>query len=378
MTALLLHIGSPKAGSSAIQASLLEAESDLRQNQGVIVLPPNPYRRPLPSGFLAACHLPVEQLPRYLAARQSRDPVQFQQDLDAYRQLVADLLQLGQPSHPQPWKARWQRMRASAFRHRCHPALVSSEYLWRLPVEEICRLRKFCEDCGVRQFRVLVYVREPVSAYASFLQQWSRLSDDLRPYNPLAWRYRFREYIQAWSAVFAPQELVVRPFRRDHFEEGSIVKDFYAQCSSFLGSKLVGPEPRQMNESFSVEALLLVHQLLASVPLECRQKPGWTSNMARFLRLLRRESSALKCTPVQLQPWVSHVVWKQHCEDLEWLHQVYGIAFDQPDFSFQQTEPLCKTESLTLTDLLLPPSAPDLVETLGRRQLEAVVREGLS
>jgi len=42
MTALLLHIGSPKAGSSAIQASLEQCSKQLRRSSGVLVLPSNP------------------------------------------------------------------------------------------------------------------------------------------------------------------------------------------------------------------------------------------------------------------------------------------------------------------------------------------------
>ena len=375
MTALLLHIGSPKAGSSAIQASLLEAESDLRQHQGLVVLPPNPYRRPLPSGFLAACHLPVDELPRYLKARQQRDPQQFQQDLQCYQQLLADLLHLGQPAHQQPWKARLQRMKSVALRRPPRSALVSSEYLWRLPLDEIAKLRQSFEAWGIRRFKVLVYVREPVSAYASFLQQWARLSDDLEPYNPVNWKYQFREYLQAWSAVFSPEELVVRPFRRDHLEGASVVKDFYAQCSMFFGLTLTGPEPRQMNEAFSIEALTLVNQLLAVVPVECRQVSGWTSNMARFLKLLRKEASSLDCSPVQLQPWVRDVVWNRHRDDLEWLRLSYGIEFEPPELARQCKQ--AQANVLRLHDLFIPPADSNLVELLRRRQLEAVVREGL-
>ena len=377
MTALLLHIGSPKAGSSAIQASLLEAESELRQHQGLVVLPPNPYRRPLPSGFLAACHLPVDQLPRYLKARQRRDPLQFQQDLQSYQQLLADLLQLGHPAHPTQWKARLQRMKKVALRRPTRSALISSEYLWRLPVDEISRLRKRFEAWGIRRFKVLVYVREPVSAYASFLQQWSRLTDDLRPYDPRNWKYQFREYLQAWSSVFAPEELVVRPFRRDRLEGGSVVRDFYSQCSTFFGSVLTGPEPSGMNEAFSIEALTLVNQLLAVVPAECKQVPGWTSNMAKFLKLLRKESAALNCSPVKLQPWVCEVVWNQHQNDLEWLRQTYGIEFEPPELAQQCKQAQNDSDLLRLHNLFIPPADPNLVELLRRRQLEAVVREGL-
>lgn len=377
MTALLLHIGSPKAGSSAIQASLAQVAAELRGRHGLLVLPPNPYHRPLPSGFLAACHLPTQELPRYLAARQRQDPQQFKRDLEAYQQLVADLLRLGKPARARPWQAQLQRLAADGLRRPAAPALVSSEYLWRLPVVEIRRLRQWFEALGIRRFRVVVYVREPVSAYTSFLQQWLRLSDVLEPYDPAVWVYRFREHLQAWSAVFSPDELVVRPFRRDGLEGGSVVSDFYGQCARFFGCALSGPEPEAVNASLSIEALTLVQVLLAAVPAERRLQSSWTSGMARFLRLLRQEAAALPCAPVQLQPWVSRLVWERHRQDLVWLQQTHGLQFETPPSQPGEAERPAAGARLTLQDLLVPVRDPQLVEQLKQRQLEAVVREGL-
>jgi hypothetical protein len=377
MTALLLHIGSAKAGSSAIQASLAQAASELHDRHGLLVLPPNPYRRPLPSGFLAACHLSQQVLPRYLDVRQREDPQQFQRDLEAYRQLVADLVRLGKPARVSPWQARLQRMAAERLHRSAHAALASSEYLMRLPIPEIHRLRQWFEALGIRRFRVVAYVREPVSAYASFLQQWLRLSDVLEPYDPAIWMYRFRKHLQAWAAVFSPDELIVRSFSRDFLEGGSVVRDFYGQCSQFFGCLISGPEPDAVNESLSIEALTLVQELLAAVPSERRLQASWTSGMSKFLRLLRQEAAALPCAPVQLQPWVSRLVWERHQGDLDWLHQTHGIQFDAPALQEGSGERPAEGISLSLQHLLVPLRDSQLVQQLKQRQLEAVVREGL-
>lgn len=377
MTALLLHIGSPKAGSSAIQTSLAQAAAELQKRYGLLVLPPNPYRRSFPSGFLAACHLPQQELPRYLGVRQRQDPQQFQRDLEAYQQLLADLLRLGKPAHVRPWKARLQRLAADQLRRPAHAALVSSEYLMRLSLVEIYRLRQWFEELGIRRFRVVAYVREPVSAYASFLQQWLRLSDALESYDPNIWMYRFREQLQAWSAVFSTEELVVRSFRRDALQGGSVVSDFYGQCSRFFGCSITGPEPQAVNESLSIEALTLVQDLIAAVPAERRLQASWTSGMSKFLRLLRQEAAALPCEPVQLQSWVSRLVWERHQQDLEWLKQTHGIEFDAPDLQQGWGERPAEGLTLSLKDLLVPLRDAQLVEQLKQKQLEAVVREGL-
>jgi hypothetical protein len=377
MTALLLHIGSPKAGSSAIQASLLKAADDLFMQNRLLVLPPNPYRRPLPSGFLAACYLPVEQLPRYLAARQRRDPERFNRDVQLYRQLLADLLRLGHPASARRWRARLQRWRADVLRHPSQPAVLSSEYLFRLSVEQIRELRRWFEAQGIRRFRVLVYVRAPVSAYSSFLQQWLRLTDDLTPYNPWYWHYPIREQLEAWASVFTPSELMVRPFSRNQLCGGSVVRDFYDQCSSWFEQSLTGPEPSGVNESMSIEALTLVQELLQAVPPERRLDADWTANMAKFLRLLRRQALELECSPVQLQPWVRRLVVERHAADLDWLREQHDITFPRASSQERLASLPNDARQLCLQDLLVPPADRARVEQLRQRQLEAVVREGL-
>lgn len=377
MTGLLLHIGSPKAGSSAIQASLAGCSDQLRASSGLLVLPPNPYRRPMPSGFLAACYLPPEQLPRYLASRYRRDPAQFQQDIGCYRKLLADLLLLGVRSHAEPWRARLQYLKAHLLGHAAPPALLSSEFLLRLPSAKIKELREWFTSLGVRRFRILVYVRDPVSAYGSFLQQWLRLSDNLAPYNPWTWKYQIRSYLEAWQSVFSPEEIVVRPFDRDQLAGGSVVADFYDQCSAWFEMPIGGPEVREVNQALSIEALLLIQELLRAVPESKRLESAWMSNMAKFTRLLRTQANGLPCSPVRLRPSVRRLVREQHAEDFEWLKQHYGTVLGSTADA-DRAEPLPNWRVVSrIDDLLEPPKNPELIEHLRKRQLEAVVRDGL-
>jgi hypothetical protein len=377
MTGLLLHIGSPKAGSSAIQASLAGCSDQLRASTGLLVLPPNPYRRPMPSGFLAACYLPPEQLPRYLASRYRRDSAQFLQDIGCYRQLLADLLRLGGRSHAEPWRARLQYLKAHLLGRAAQPALLSSEFLLRLPSPKIKELREWFTSLGVRRFRILVYVRDPVSAYGSFLQQWLRLSDELQPYNPWTWNYQIRHYLEAWQSVFTPDEIVVRPFDRDQLVGGSVVPDFYDQCSNWFEMPIGGPEVKEVNQALSIEALMLVQELLKAVPKSRRLESAWMSDMAKFTRLLRTQTNGLPCSPVRLKPSVRRLVREQHTGDLEWLEQHYGIALGSMADA-DGAEPLPDWREVSrLDDLLELPEDPELIDQLRRRQLEAVVREGL-
>ena len=377
MTCLLLHIGSPKAGSSAIQASLASCSDQLRSSKGLLVLPPNPYRRPMPSGFLAACYLQPEQLPRYLAARYRHDPAQFQHDVERYQQLLADLLRLGVRAHAEPMRARLQYLKAHLLRRTAQPAVLSSEYLLRLPYLKVKELREWFASLGVRRFRVLVYVRDPVSAYGSFLQQRLRLSDDLAPYNPWTWSLQLRQHLETWQMVFSPDEIVVRPFDRDRLVGGSVVPDFYDQCSSWFEKSIDGPEVNEANQALSTEALMLLQELLQTVPISRRLESTWMSDMAKFTRLLRTQAIALPCSPVRIKPSVRRLVWEQHAGDLQWLKQRYGISLGSMADA-EVVEPLPDwREVSSLDDLIECSQYPELIDQLRHRLLEAVVREGL-
>ena len=99
--------------------------------------------------------------------------------------------------------------------------------------------------------------------------------------------------------------------------------------------------------------------------------------MAKFLRLLRRQAAELGCAPVQLQPWVKRLVWQQHAADLSWLEEQYAIGFAPPSARERQASLPDASTQLRLHELLVPPADRALVEQLRRRQLQAVVREGL-
>lgn len=369
MSRLFLHIGFPKAGSSAIQAGLEELASDpLAAAAGLQVLPPNPYGKPFPSGFVAARYLP-DNLPRYLQLRQQRDPEQFSRDLVDYQGLLTDRLK---PFEAPRWF--WQRAKRLAGNGT---AVLSCEYLWRLPIEQIQAFRRDFEALGVSEFRVIAYVREPVSAYGSFLQQWLRLSTDLEPYNPLQWHYKPRQHLEAWGAVFG-SDLVVRPFVREQLQERSVVSDCFAALGDWVGCALPVPEVQVVNEAFSTEELFLVHDLLCALSSDLRSDPQCFARMARFRRLLRSAAQPLGCQSLRLQPWVIDQVWQSHQQDLAWLQQHHGLVFTAPDDLPTATAvPPAQTSGLTLDQLFYPPAEPKRYLALMRQQLISILTEGV-
>jgi len=378
MATLLLHIGSPKTGSSAIQASLYQSASDLRAASKVVVLPPNPFRKPMPSGFISACFLPLDLLPRILAARNFSDPLQLQKDVCSYKQLLSDLLRLGKPASSTAWRASLQRYWADFRLKPTRSALLSSEYLFRMPTESILALREWFVGLGFNSFRILVYIREPVSAYKSFLQQWLRMSDDLVPYHPTEWSYDFRSSISAWESVFGADSLIVRPFDSVTLYKNSVVADFYHQASKVFQQSLSGPEPPSVNESLSAEALIVMQQLLSTVSPDRRMASDWIAIASKFLRLLRSQQDLLPCTPLELKPWVARLILRRHDEDMRWLSERFNATLhaSAPYESLDETRPDASVQ-INLYDLIEPPVDFAIVDQLRQLQLEAIFNNGL-
>ena len=374
MTRLFLHIGSPKAGSSAIQASIQALSPATKAAAGLQVLPANPYGKPFPSGFVAARYLQPADLPRFLRFRHERDSEQFQKDLEDYWGLVRDALRALSRGAGRGWRWPWHPPTSV----NCSgTAMLSSEYLWRLPLDQVRQLRKDFEALGVDDFRVIAYVREPVSAYASFLQQWLRLSTDLERYNPFRWHYQPRQHLETWEAVFG-QAMVVRPFVRDQLEGRSVVRDCLGQLSSWLACSVQGEEVSAINEALSTEELFLVQELLQALPPVRTQDPQWPFRMARFRRVLSQAARLLNCQPVRLQGWVSGLVWERHQDDLAWLQQRHGLVFPAPvDLPAADVPPPPQTTDFRLDQLLCPPEDPSRSLALMRQQLVAILSDGI-
>lgn len=339
MTTLVLHIGSPKCGSTAIQAS---AERSFTPGSPWICLPPNPFGKPFPHGYISTFYLDSPELPRSLARLAQADPVQFQRDCSRYQLLLSRSL-----------RRRWRRPLTGAF--------LSCEYLWRLKQDSINRLRSDFMSYGVKKFIVIAYVRHPSSMYASALQQWCRLSANVGRFHPGKWYYQFRKRITDWRSVFGDQ-LIVRPYDRQQLCDGSVVSDLYRTIEKQTVNSQYLPFPylretSNLNASCSLEMLTAVHECLMSIPL------GSGVSSPKFVRLLQDIWSALPglhstngSTPIRLKHKIAQSIDLRHQDDLKWLSSEYGFNFTSQPKAHQGLDStriqFLPDDSVNLADLL--------------------------
>ena len=350
MTTLVLHIGSPKAGSSAIQASLMQA----RWRRGWRGLPPNPYGKPLPSGFIAGCYLKPKALPRFLSQRHQQNPAQFESDLGRYRDVLQRCLQ-----------PRWRRSPQGA--------VLSSEYLWRLPRRGVELLRHDFEALGCDRFVVIGYVREPGSLYGSALQQWSRLSTDLKRFDPFSWRYALRRRLETWASVFG-ESLIVRPFERSQLVNGCVVRDFQTQIETALPTSMIWqslPVLPEVNRSATSEELVAMQRIMAESPqFAASVAQDAARALTRLWDNLSTQVSRSSGSSILVRPEVLAVVRDRHADDLAWLADQYGLQFSGvATTSFRQaedqpTEFSPVSSPARITDLIEPPEDQLLLSRL--------------
>lgn len=231
---IILHIGSPKTGSSSIQLALRSVAGSLRLN-GYLLAPYGPAHE-----FLESLFHPVPE--------------------------TLDLHQLN---------GRTNRASATAFNEACSKGLeeaietyqpstlvLSNERLVNIPDEALQDLAAYLRTlaCKVEAY---CYLREPMSQFIASQKQFVR-SGVGRLNEPLLDRYfRASRQLPKFIDVFGP-DLHVRPYKGSNIAGDDIVSDFF----SWTKLPVAAPEQRiHSNTSLSHEALLLADALNSVQPL---------------------------------------------------------------------------------------------------------------
>lgn len=317
MKRVLLHIGTGKTGSSAIQMSLARAAET-----GTLTAGRYPVQRALPGvwarrrrgrvahwsppmwpshNFMPALYAPYERLPRLVKAEypSPSDRVTLQGDVEAYR---ADLL-------------------AHITAH--DDVLLSAEFLCQLHDDEVGALAADLDQAGVDEIAVLLYVRYPPSRYLSSVQQSLKAASTFA--SPTRFHDAFLSMADTWRRHF--DTVRVRPFEREQLRDGDVVRDLLATCDEFFPSPTAGPEVQvvRANESISAEGMLLLQEFQAEFHADTTNV--FHRDALDLLRVLERSTDAVTQTTPRLGPELRRLVAANHADDLAALRTRYGVTF---------------------------------------------------
>lgn len=336
MRRLFVHIGSHKAGSTALQDSLL---ANRGSDAGFRFLH---HPRLRTHSVLAAMYKPFEALDHTI-----RLQMPDQTAVETVRHQF------------------WQRI--PEHFPDADNAVLSSEYLSAIDPAAVRRFRDDVEAMGYGRFRILLYVREASARYASGIQQAVKFSNDVARMDPRLLYFNFREQIETWESVF-PGDVEVRAFDRAQLSEGCVVVDAYRRFSEFFGIDAQPAKRVDSNRSMSLETLFCLYNLYRH--LDTTQfSPGQVriqSGLHKQIEMLV-QSSMPTPSRIVLRPAVARMVYERHRADYDWLEKSYGVCFPEPAaINAAEEAPLRLSDPPSLPELVLPPEGRVLIQLLGK------------
>lgn len=230
---LLLHIGSPKAGSTTLQA-MLHANKAALAEQGVLA-----WEADVSKGASATV-LSSRFLPR-------NRPL-----------LPHERLHFSSRAEATAWsEANWSRMIATVRSDRPPLTVISSEGLFA--ATDVASVNSAL-GAVFDTVTILAYVRDPAAHYVSALDQQIRAGARLSDL-PLPGRFHLPPFatVRNWRGLLGPERVILRNFSRENLVDGDLVTDFLSHLGQLAGRPVVAPVPTpRANESLCAAAALVL------------------------------------------------------------------------------------------------------------------------
>ncbi|WP_118135153.1 hypothetical protein [Oceanicella sp. SM1341] len=293
---LILHIGPHKTGSSSIQASFSKARESLAE-QGVVY------------------HVDTELGVRSLSARYSaRSGLALPSLLRVYPN-ADDVIERSEKA--------WQALEQNAPGCGARLYVISSEHFAALTAEgteeAVRRLQTIFDE-----IKVVAYARDPVSMYASSIQQQMKGGLRLSTF-PMPGRYGWllRRQIEPFAELVGKENVIVRNFSRDKLHDGDAVQDF----AHVLGMEGQPVTIKTVNENESICGAAVAWLMMANETAD--PGPSTESRHKVIQSILASERlkafPSLKLTDKELQSAIS----AKSYEDMVWVNETFLPADQQ-------------------------------------------------
>lgn len=268
---LTLHIGSGKTGTTSIQGFLAENREELIHH-GWLYPRLRGAARHTHFGMLM---MPDDELVAYRAWKRSgeTDPARFRRRIR--RRLFTEIADAG-----------------------VDRVLISDEGLFPASAARIERVGAFT-DRHARSLRVVAYLRRQDDHLVSRYQQVVKMGGALRLtewYDAHGERmYDYYKRLSRWRNGTRADALVVRPFERAHFVDGSLYRDFFDAAGMEVNPDDL-PSPVTRNESLSAEAVEVL-RLINLYRIEEQGRERWQITNAPLVQTLALEDGPTLSLP---------------------------------------------------------------------------------
>lgn len=300
---IVLHIGLPKTGTTAIQNVLYANRNFLLQQEGVL------YPSLAPNLTTPLCTI-------------------FQND--PRKHIVNKMAGFTTEEIAARRKNYLSSLDAEISSREWNTLLLSAEGVSNLSASEIVKLREWGEKYSPNWI-VLVYVRHPVDYVRSVIQQLMKGGDTLQQLYDKLPMPNYRGKISNAISVFGQENIRVFDFDTATKSNGGIVGTLAAQAGltvqscDFLASQAI-----RDNESLSLEAVRILDSLN-------RQRPMFDGDVRASQRSGRELAyiSRIKGQKFDVPNSVKEDIRLQSREDVAWLNETFGLDFyrDVTDFA---------------------------------------------
>lgn len=308
---VLLHIGTPKTGSTSIQRCLAGAHAD--RSLAPLCYPL--WRDDLfHHNRLTMLYRPHQELYGWVRQEFPSDDTDFRRERRKYRRFFFG--ELGS----------------------ARGAVISAEDLCGLALPHVAQLRADLESVGYRRFHVVLYVRDPADFYLSRTQQVlnyptgepnsllsrEKFGAELTATTPQfliepnSFVYDFRRAAETWEHVF-PGCLIVRAFPSGPHDD--VVADFAELLEKVMGVSMSRQRLRE-NSTLSAEAMQIVQDYRDAFWPDSHLR---TADVQRLVNFLASSVEDVPQTKPVLKEALAQQIRANHSEDAEWLLSRYGV-----------------------------------------------------
>lgn len=296
---IILHIGTPKTGTSSIQEMLAAASA-------------------------------VDRSFAYPLDQYDNNHVKLMY-LYLQHDEVAPLLRLAYPVDDSRYRRMKKNYRRKVFESldRADKAILSAENLSRLSTQKAANLRDDLESIGYTRFMVVLYVRDPAEQFLSGVQQVQKFFGRRNHPSPSSWFYQARRIAETWESVF-PGCLEVRKFPPDI--HGDVITDFRSLVLKHLGITLPEAETRS-NESLPAESIKVLqdYRLFSDAQAVTPDHRKLVSHLQAMKPVITQSKPILK------KEFARHIR-ARHQDDFRFLRSRYGLEFDWLDETLAASE----------------------------------------
>lgn len=311
----LLHIGTPKTGTTTIQHCLAQAEADCAFGDVRYPL----WGRDHNQWRMLMLYLRPDALPPWMRSMYPARKQAFHRHRHEYKQFL------------------FRELRSAS------DVILSSESLGLLMPESVGRLRWDLESLGFNRFHIVLYIRDPADYYLSNTQQRLRSTSTVPLIvDPLSFRYEFLRTAQTWEQIF-PGSLIIRRYPST---PGADVVDDFADILHTTMAVSLPRLPARMNPTISAEAMHILQDYRQTFYPDSGQLAPDIAALARFLTLSTSEVPQTKPT---LSEHIARHIRYNHRDDAELIRERHGVDLGLDHYS----RPVCQPTRYTHVDHIL-------------------------